>query len=113
MAWIVLAASLTTWLLTSRYLFRRWVRTDYITTNAPSCTHGYLEIHKNEHCNPEIPAPYGAVAALAVTAALFFPVTLFIYGVMARPPLGRKELAEKIAALEEENSQLRRQYPNT
>ena len=107
-AMILAAASLTAWALASRYLFRYWVRNDTHYRNEKYCSHGYNLIHLNDSCRARLPASHGEVALLAILAALFLPVTLFIVFVMARPPLGRRELEEKTRALEAENNRLRR-----
>lgn len=67
-------------------------------------------LHEGESCHPRgKPESHAVVAAWAITAALLWPVTLFITPRSWRdPPTGRRELEEKTRMLEAENTRLRR-----
>ena len=107
----VLAAILA-WALTSRYLFRRWVRNDTFWISADrTCTHGYRHLHKGESCHDlGEPALHNLVAVLALAAGLVLPATLLVSFVTHDPPQGRREQEERTRALEEENQRLQDEY---
>jgi len=109
MTFVIVLGCVVAWALTSRALFRYWVRNDTFTRLASQCSHGFGIIHEDKPCHPRHPVPPGKVATRAIAAGLLFPATLFAAFVLARPPLGRRELAEKTRALEAENARLRRE----
>ena len=96
------------WFASSRYLFRRWVRTDAFTAQDEKCKHGFGVLHDDKPCHKRHPLPRGQVAAMAMFAGLFLPVVLVIAGIMHNAPQGRYELAQRTADLEKENEKLRR-----
>lgn len=113
MPYAIATVAFAAWFASSRYLFRRWVRTDAFTTQDGKCSHGYSQLHAGESCHKCHPLPKGQVAALAMFAGLFVPVVLVVAGLMHNAPLGRYELAQKTADLEEENARLRRMVRDT
>jgi len=106
---VIILGCVLAWALTSRELFRYWVRNDTFIILDNECSHGYTKIHRSCPCHSRHPSPHGQVAALAIGAGLFFPATAFTAFVVARPPLGRRELAERTRALEAENARLQRE----
>jgi hypothetical protein len=82
----------TCWLVTSRQLFRYWYRNDVL---------------KNEDRGKKYPMSRGEVATIAMLASVAFPLVWAAILVLWRHPVSRRELGEKIAALEAENRKLR------
>ncbi len=105
---ILAAASTGVWAFTSRALFRHWVRNDTLSRKEDKCSHGYRYIHDDESCHGNMPLPHGEVALWAILAGLVLPVVLFVLFVVRNTPVSVRENAEKVAALEAENSELRR-----
>ena len=111
---VIALGAILAWAVSSRYLFRRWVRNNTFWINADrTCTHGYRHLHKGESCHDlGEPASHNLVAVLALAAGLVLPATLLVLFVMASPPQGRREREERTRALEEENARLRRKQEN-
>ena len=108
MTYALATLAFAAWFASSRFLFRRWVRTDAFTAQDETCSHGYGPVHDNKPCHKRHPLPKGQVAAMAMFAGLFLPVVLVIAGIMHDAPQGRFEMARRTADLEKENEKLRR-----
>jgi hypothetical protein len=109
---VITLAAVLAWALTSRCLFRRWMRDDtFWIGGKDTCSHGYKCLHADQPChNMGEPAPGSLVAVIALAAGLVLPATLIVMFVMAGAPQGRREREERIRLLEEENQRLQGKY---
>lgn len=98
------------WAVTSRYLFRRWVKNDTLMLWDKKCSHGYETIHKHESCHGKHLVSHLETAELASLTALIFPVTLFFLFIMHKPPMNARALQESIRELTAENERMRREH---
>ena len=110
---IIALLALTGWFFCSRFLFRRWIRTDRFVIWDASCKCGYRYIHERDSCRGNHLMSHTGVAAIAMIASLFVPVVLPIAlayaGITHNAPKSPAELEKEIDALEKENDRLQRE----
>jgi hypothetical protein len=109
---VIILGAVLAWAVTSRHLFRKWVRNDtFWTGGKDTCFHGHKNLHLGQPCHDlGEPASHGLVAIIALAAGLLLPVTLLVLFVTHNPPQGRREREERTRALEAENERLQRKY---
>ena len=100
----ILTGAFAAWLVTARALYARWRG---LTRGKRDCnTHGSTRYRVHRCCYDQTRSADGEAAALAVLAALAFPLVLLVALVRFRPPPTAMERAEAQARLEERNEKL-------
>jgi len=106
--WLIFAAVFIPWVLLSRHVYRYWSRRGLITIKDNECIHGYGQLHRTSKCHGRHEAPRLALAALAMLAAAFLPLTLTLLFIIHNTPQSPAATRQRIEELERENRELQR-----